>query len=258
MSAWVDNMRRWLAAQIYTVRTVVPGLIDSITNESGRERDADFQPGIGDLVAGQTQTQDITPGAPVLTLAGGGYFVGLPSLPGDEVLGLASDRPMGPWRDSKTPGQADPIVGKGGKSLTDVALAPFTMTAPSGAPDSWDGLTIGGPAGPALELDDAGAITITKQGVPVATLEMDSGGSVTISVEAGQSVNLGGALAVALTQWAALSSAMTALLSAGAGAVGSPGDPAGENAGVAFGIAQGAWEFAIAGNSPAAQKAKGE
>ncbi len=256
MTDWMDSARRWWNARAYTIRTVAPGLVSQVTSETGREREADFNPGVGDLVAGQAVAQDITPGAPVLTLAGGGFFVGLPSLPGDEVLGLASDRPMGPWRQTRTPGQADQMTGKGGKSLSDVCLAPFAITAPPGAPDSWDGLVLGGPAGVAIELDSVGAVTITKQGAPVSTIEMDAAGSVTITVETGQSVNLGGPAALALAKAQALTDAVDAMLTAMVSAAAPIVPPNGDGGTAGFVAGQGAWNGLK--SAIATLKAKGE
>jgi hypothetical protein len=122
-------------------------------------------------------------------------------------------------------------------------------------------------AGHVIYLDDDGDLTVTGKGggtvvingtTGAITVNAGTGADVTINVGVGQSVNVGGPGALALTKWAALETAIGALLDAGALAVGVAGDPAGENAGAAFAAAQGAWALAIGINSPEATKAKGE
>ncbi len=121
-------------------------------------------------------------------------------------------------------------------------------------------------AGHQILLDDDGDLTITsKDGSSVVfastgeiTLTAGTGANITLNVETLQSVNLGGAMAVTLTKWLALSSAMTALLNAGAAFVGVAADPAGANASGAFAAALAAWDIALGLLSPETDKAKGE
>lgn len=215
----------WLTSRLYSVRTIVPGKLDAL--EAGiREQSADFEPGIADLVAGEPDPQSITPGAPVMNIAGGGYYFLLPTSQGDEVLGLVSDRPTGLWRQNRETGDASKINGQGAHDMSDVMLTPFAITAPPGAPDTWDHPIIGGPQGPAFEVESDGKVTLTKGGTPVATITMDSAGTITIEVEAGQTVKLGGASATlgvarqtdttgadtAMTAWIASVQAITAAL----------------------------------------------
>jgi hypothetical protein len=254
---FVENMMGWVRGHVRAVRTIVVGKI--VAFEDGtRERTADFNPGISDLQAGTATPISMTPDAPVLFLAGGGFAVLLPSAADDEVLGLVSDRATGLWRQNREVGEADEINGKRAHNMSDVLLTQFSMTAPTGAPATWDHYMVIGPGGKAIEVNTDDSIVLTKQGSTVATITMAASGSVTIDVAVGQSVNVGGPGALTLTKWAALETAVGALLDAGAAAVGSPADPAGENAGAAFALAKAAWEIAIGLNSPEALKAKGE
>ena len=253
-----------MRAREYELRTVVPGRVQSAVDavETGlREVNATFEVGIPDLIAGQAGDTTVQPDAPVMNLTSGGFFCLMPTSPDDEMLGLCADRSIGPWRQSRAVGSVDVINGKRSKKLSDIMLTPFAITAPTGAPEQWDGLVLGGPSGVALQVDSNGVVTITKRSAtggaptPVATVALESGGSVTIDVVDGQSVNVGGALAVALTKWQALSTAMTAMLEAGAFAgTGAPGT----TGKLAFEAAKEAWDIAIGLNPPATMKAKGE
>lgn len=252
---WVEGMIIWKNAALQRVRTIVPGLVDKVSSTGGREQFADFNPGIADLVAGEAAPTAISEGSPMMNLASGGFYFLMPVNPGDETLGLVVDRATGEWIESRTPGEADVVNGERSKVLSDVVLTPWSITAPNGAPETWDRLTIGGPSGVALEVTTGGEVTITKQGTPAATVTMAASGSVTIEVVGGQSVNIGGPAALSLTQWQALSSAMTAMFTAGSAAgTGAPGT----TGKLAFDAAKIAWDLAIGINSPETQKAKGE
>jgi hypothetical protein len=255
---WVDGLIRWLDARVYRLRAVVPGVVDKVASTGDREQSIDVQSATPDLVAGEAEPADITPDTPMLNLTSGGFFLLMPVAAGDEVLGLCADRATGDWITTRTPGQVDEVNGGRAHVLSDMLALPFGISAPSGADAVWSGLVLGGPAGKAIELDDRGEIIITKQGDPIATITMDKAGSVLIEVAMGQSVNIGGPAALSLTKWLALETAVGALLDAGAAAVGSPADPAGENAGAAFALAKAAWELAIGVNSPETTKTKGE
>jgi hypothetical protein len=113
--------------------------------------------------------------------------------------------------------------------------------------DNDGSLTITGKDGGEIEVTDTGKITINAAALA----------SIEIYVGAGQTVKVGDALAVALTKWAPLLSALTAGLNAGIAFVGVPGDPAGENAGAALAAVLAAFNIAIAGDSPATTKAQG-
>ena len=169
-----------------------------------------------------------------------------------EAYGLASSAPGG---DAVT-------LAPGGDTDSLVALVSSVDGRP--ATDTGD-VAVWSAAGHQVYLDDNGSLTITsKDG---AVIELLASGKITITAAAladidiavglGNSVNIGDALAESLTKWSALSSAMTALLNAGVAFVGTPADPAGTNAGLAFTAALAAWNIAIGANSPATTKAKG-
>jgi hypothetical protein len=241
MTDLVEAMIVTIDARAYARRTAGPGLADAVVTAPEREQSVDFQPGIPDLAGGQADVPGLTPSAPVLNFASGGFFVLMPVAAGDEVFSVVSDRTTGVWRDTKNPQQVDPINGKRTGSLSDACLFPFAFTAPTGAPSSWSSLLLGGPAGVALEVETDGSVTITKQGTPAATITLDAAGSVTIEVIAGQSVKLGGAGAVELAKAQALESAIDALIAAGVGAgTGTPGT----TGTLAFTAAQTAWNLA--------------
>jgi len=246
MNEPIELLRQWWCAMDYRTRTVVPGLVDS-TEDGTRERTANFQTGIADLEGGQASEPDITPDAPVLSFTGGGFFVLMPTDTGDEMLGLVVDRASGKWRTTRTAGQVDKVNGKRSKVLSDIMLTPFAITAPSGAPETWDGLTLGGPAGVAIEVATDGTVTITGQAVAPATptkITMEPGGDITLEVGSANSVNVGGPAAVELPKWPVLESTIDALLAAGVaagtGAIGTTGT-------LAFTAAQTAWNAAKSG-----------
>lgn len=257
MSNWVEGMIIWANARNQRVRTVVPGVVDKISSTGDREQFADLNPGIADLIGGEAAPTAITEGAPMMNLASGGFFMLMPINPGDETLGLVVDRASGEWVESRTPGQADQVNGERSKVLSDVVLTPWSITAPEGAPTTWDRLTLGGPSGVALEVTTGGEVTLTKQGAPVATISMEASGSVTIDVESGQSVNLGGAAAAALAKYqdliTAVDAAITAAITAAAPLVPPNGGDGGTAAFTAF---QTAWDGLKANITT--QKAKGE
>ena len=252
--SFIDGVLKVIRSRLYDHRTCTPGKVDTVDLTSAlREQSVSFEPGIPDLMAQTADPKGPTPSAPVLSIAMGGFYMLLPAAAGDEVLGLVSDRPLGVWRGTKSTTQVDKIFGLRTGSLSDVMIAPLAITAPAGAPVIWDGLVIGGPEGPAIEITELGEVTITKQGIPVATITMDAAGSVTIEVIPGQSVNVGGPAAVALAKWAQLDAAITAMfvagISAGTGAPGTTGT-------LAFTAAQTAYN-ALAPAVPTT-KAKGE
>jgi hypothetical protein len=250
---FIEGLRIFSESQAKSRRTCVPGQVGNITKETDRDQDADFVPGIPDLVAGEADSGTPSPDAPRLNIAGGGFYILLPVAKGDEAVGLVSDRALDEWRQSRTPGL--PPVFERIQDDSDVMIAPLAITAPSGAPSSWDGLTLGGPAGPCIDLDDVGALTITKQGTPVATITLDASGSVTIDVEVGQSVNIGDGAAAALAKaqdlLTAIDSAITAAITAAAPIV----PPNGDGGTAAFGAFQTAWN--LVKNNIATLKAKG-
>lgn len=244
-----EMLIQWADARNRRTRTIVPGVVAKPGTAEPGEQAVDFLPAIADLADGKPVPPSITPGAPMMNIAAGGFYVLLPILPADETLGLVCDRATGEWVQSRIPGQADLINGDRSKVLSDIVCTPFMITAPEGAPPTWDHLVIGGVLGPAFELTTAGAVTITKGGATVATISLDEAGSVTIDVVPGQSVNLGGAAAVALAKNDALVAAIdvfiAALVAAGSG-------PTYAGAGAA----QTAWNGVK--NTFATTKAKGE
>ena len=252
MAIFTEVLRKVLDLRNASQRTVVPGnIVVPGSTAQPREQVADFQPGIADLVAGVAVPQDQTPDAAMLTITGGGFFLLLPTRADDEVLGLVCDRPSGEWRSNRTSGLAS--LPDQNKSLSDVMLTPFAITAPSGAPSTWDGLVIGGPAGVAIEVSALGEVTVT--GPSGSTITMDVAGSVTIEVAPGQSVNAGGPAAVALHKAELMEIAIDLFLKAGmvagTGAPGSTGT-------LAFTAAQGAWNASKLGGALRTLKAKGE
>jgi hypothetical protein len=201
MTDMIEATRLVLDQRNLQQRTVVPGLLSAVGVAAGREQPVDFTPGIADLEAGQPAPAGITPDAPMMSLAAGGFFVLMPSLPADEVLGLVCDRASGEWRDSRLPGIADKVNGRRVKDLADVMLTPFAITAPPGAPDTWSGLTLGGPAGVGIEVALDGTVTITGQAIAPLTptvITMTPGGDINMEVGTGNSVNIGGVEAQAL------------------------------------------------------------
>lgn len=186
-------MIRWRESIMYRLRTIVPGVVNSVATSSAREQMVDVQSATPDLVAGEAAPTDITPDTPMLNMTGGGFFVLMPVAAGDEVLGLVADRATGPWITTRTPGQVDEVNGARSHVLHDMLAVPFGITAPSGAPETWAGLAIGGPAGVAIELDSVGALTLTKQGTPVASISMEASGSIVVEPADGQTIKLGAA-----------------------------------------------------------------
>lgn len=221
-------------------------------------------------VEGQTAVPDLLPDgspsqpslvsrAPVWYPGGGGFFIRYPLTVGDIALGIASDRSLAAWGLTRTPGPQSAPTFPHYHNISDTQILPVTDQPgiDEGDPGLATDFVIGGPAGEAFRVGTPGEVTITKSGATVATITLDAAGAITLTPAAGQSVNVGGDAATALTLWAQLSAAMTSMLNAGAGAVGVSGDPSGENAGAAFAAAQGAWELAISGASPATTTAKG-
>lgn len=137
--------------------------------------------------------------------------------------------------------------------------------APGGEQSDRVALCVAAPGGrPAT---DAGDVQIWTLGGHLIALDNDGdmdmtarpASSVTINVDTGESVNIGGAaLAKSLTKWPAFKAAFDAGLSAGIAFVGTPADPGGLNAGLAFAAFQTAFEAAIVIDSPEAQKAKAQ
>lgn len=196
-----------MASKLYERRTIVPGLTEELSPEEvletvpAREQWMNFRLGIADLTNGEPDDHGLVPDAPMLNLASGGFFVLMPL--GGETMGLVVDRAAGRWRANKTPGQADRTNGRRSHSLSDLCATPFQYTAPDGAPPSWDGLVLGGPAGVAIDVATDGVVTITAQAdIPAnaSTITMTPSGDITISVGAGNSVNAGGVLQLTLAQ----------------------------------------------------------
>ncbi len=158
---------------------------------------------------------------------------------------------------SGPPGDAIGLVFAPGGELSDRVALGVSSVAGRPATASGDSVQWTG-SGHSVLLEEDGDLTITsKDGSTVVlgsagqiTISAGPLASVTVNVDVGQSVNVGGPGAVALTKWQALLTAMTALLAAGALAPGSGG--------AAFALAQTAWQNAIGLLSPATTKAKGE
>lgn len=154
------------------------------------------------------------------------------------------------------------LLAPGGDSDNLTALLSSVAGRPATQPGDKALWTAGGHV---IYLDDDGGLAITSKDGAVIELPVNGKIKLTaaaladieIYVDALQSVNIGDALAESLTKWQALSAAMTALLNAGVAFVGTPADPLGENAGLAFAAALAAWNIAIGANSPATTKAKG-
>lgn len=172
-----------------------------------------------------------------------------------EPYGLASAPPGGGTALCLAPGAdtqervvlgVSSLAGRPGTAAGDTAV--WTVSGHKIVLENDGDLTITSKEGATVTLATGGGITITA----------GTGTSVTINVDTGQSVNIGGLLALALTIWPHLSSALTAMLNAGVAFVGTAGDPAGLNAGAAFAAALAAFNLSVGANSPMAQKAKGE
>ena len=236
MTDIVEALRIKREAELRTERSIVPGKLGNVTRQGEREIDADFDAGVADLVAGEADPGTPSADAPRLTLAGGGYYVCLPAVLGDEGLGLVSDRALDTWRDTRTPGEA-PVFERF-KDDSDLLIAPLMIAAPPGAPLTWDHLIIGGPAGPAIEIGTDNSVVLTKGGDPVATLEINAAGEINLTPAAGRSANIGGPGAQALSLWVPFETAIDALLAAGVAA--GTGAPGGTGT-AAFTAAQVAW-----------------
>jgi hypothetical protein len=187
---FIENARNWMRSRLRSVRTVVPGKITA-TEDGTRERSADFTAGIADLIAGEASPASVTPDAPMLFQSGGGFAVLLPSAADDEVLGLVSDRAIGPWRQDRDVGGVDEINGKRSHNMSDVLLTQFSMSAPSSAPATWDHYMVIGPGGKAIEVNTDDSIVLTKQGSAVATITMAASGSIVVATPGGQTIKFG-------------------------------------------------------------------
>lgn len=235
--------------RIAAARTVVPGKVTALDREAESERDATFESGVGRRQGGEETADGLTPSVPVLALGGGGFNLHIPLAAGDETLGLVSDRPLGAWRQDRTPGKS-PAFGARHHNLSDTLLIPFAITAPAGAPTDADpDLVISGPDGDAVRIAKAdNAVTITKQGEPdtLATITLAASGSIEIAVADGQAVVIGGdaALSDFLVKVTALETALGAMLDAGGATPPSP--MLGTNGALAFQAAKAAFDLAVA------------
>lgn len=154
---------------------------------------------------------------------------------------------------SRPPGSATGLVLAPGADGAERVL--IGSIAPAGRPATAAGDTVLWTAGGhSIALADDGAITITSKDGSMITL--DTAGSIALDVGVGQLVTLGDVpLSDFLAKVTALESAMTALLTAGAATLPSPG--AGTNGALAFTAAQQAWEIAIAATPLGTVKTKG-
>jgi hypothetical protein len=228
------------------LRTVIVGKVKAVVRSLIGERDVQFESGIGKRTGGVESADGIVPSAPMLSMAGGGFSIYMPSLPMDEAVGLVCDRSIARWRLAKIPGQA-PTFDRQHHDLTDTMLLPFSFTLPTGGPMlGGPDMIMSSPSGEFLKVGFAdGAVTITKNSATptlVATIAMDAAGSVTITVPTGQRVLGGDNLAEALVKFQAWDTAMTAMLTAG-GAV-APTPMAGTNGALAFQAAKIAYDAA--------------
>jgi hypothetical protein len=241
--------------KIRNARTVVLGKIAAIARQALGEMDVDFDAGIGSRRGGEEKGDGQAPSAPVAFPGGGGFSMRWPMTAGDECLAVCSDRNSERWRQTKLVGQAHSLDQRH-HDLSDAVVLPFRITPPTPQPpasvtDEDEDWVLQGPVGDALRVGPDGVLTLTKAGVVSATITLSASGSVAIDVPTGQSVTIGGPAALSLTNWAALSSAMTSMLNALVAA----------GAGPAFTgatTAQTAWNTAIGLNSPETLKAKGE
>ena len=216
---YLDDLVLWVQSHVYRLRAVVPGVVNAVATSNDREQMIDVQSATPDLVAGEAAPTDITPDTPLLNMTSGGFYVLMPVAAGDEVLGLCADRATGDWITTRTPGQVAEVNGARAHVLSDMLALPMSISAPSGAPTTWSGLVIGGPEGPAIELADDGPLTLTKQGVAVATVELTAAGAIVITAAPGQSVEAGGTASLAKYQQlvTAIDATLAALVAAGAG-----------------------------------------
>jgi hypothetical protein len=237
-----------IEAKIRDTRTVIVGKVKAVITRPNGERDAQFEAGVGMRQGGVEKSDGVIPGAPILTMMGGGFGIYMPSLPMDEAVGLVSDRSLTNWRLSKIPGKA-PAFDQQHHDLTDTMLLPFGFTVPATGP------AIGGQdfvmfstAGDMLRVAALdGTVTITKNHanpLMVSTIVMDPLGSITMTVPTGQTIMAGDELAEALVKFQTWDTVMTAMLTAGAATPPSP--LAGNNGSLAFNAAKIAYDAAKA------------
>lgn len=164
-----------IESEVARARCVVPGLVDSIV-ESPRERERYVDLGMGPIGTekGTEEEGDVAASRPVLTLCGAGFFLGLPVAKGDEGIGLVSDRATGAYLENRTFRQFSPTTGERYHDASDALIAPFAITAPPGAPPTWDHLIMGGDAGVSLDVWNDGRMALQ--------CPSDSGGRQTFEV----------------------------------------------------------------------------
>lgn len=216
-----DAVLACIDASASNLRAVVPGKVSAVTRAEDRERDVDFDPGIGRSDAAGVRADGTVPEAAVLYPGGGGFAMLWPLDSGDEALGLVADRNVTRWRQDRVPGQAHTLTRA--HALSDTLVIPFAITAPASAPaDVGADWVLVGPEGEAMRVGGAdGAVTLTKGGASVATISMDADGKVSITAAPGQAVEVGGVSSLAL--YDQLVAAVDAMLIAGTPIVGDGG-----------------------------------
>lgn len=146
---------------------------------------------------------------------------------GECGLLICSDRSIDDW--IQDGGPSEPVLRNARHSLTDAIFMPglrYGLVAKPvdpllyfvGNEDQTAGMSLHATTND-LQLLTDGVLTITKQGVAVATITMDAAGAVTITPAAGQSVNVGGVGAVSLAKAQTLE---TFLTTAANGVTGTP------------------------------------
>lgn len=169
-----------------SLRTIIPGRVQLPKRQTNQEADVSFEPGPGKRQAGIEVADGVVDNAPVLYPGGGGFAMLWPLTTGDEALGLAADRNIQRWRQTKIPGQAHGLGRH--HNISDTVVMPFAITAPEATPPDWstDWLLMS-PTGVSVQVSGLdGAVTIQT---PTASIVVAADGTVTVS---GVTVKLGG------------------------------------------------------------------
>lgn len=227
------------AEELENLRTATPlHVVAWVPGSATLPATCEATPAVPDLLPnGTAGTPTLLSARPVWYPGGGGFCMHWPMQPDDLALGIVSDRSLAAWSLSRAPGPQSAPTFPHYHNISDTQALPFTDTP--GVPEGDAGLAtdfiLCSPAGVAIRVSPLGEVTIETA---AATVTVAVDGTITLD---GTSVLGGGVGALALAKAEALTAAVDAMLAAGVAAVGVPADPDGENAGVAFGLAQTAW-----------------
>jgi hypothetical protein len=190
-----------------------------VDDSAGPTEEVRDDPTRGKLAIG---TLPVIPNVPVCYLGSGGMQVRGPIEVGECGLIVFCDRDIDDW--IQDGGPAEPIMRHARHALINAIFIPGlrygTVAHPVdpllyfvGREDQTAGLSLHAETKD-LQLLTEGTITLSKQGVVVATVEMDAAGAITITPAAGQNVNVGGAGAVSLVKAQSLELALIAAANA--------------------------------------------